>query len=125
MKIQIDKVSSIPGHSLSVKQIKAALSVLSEDLTSLFSRVRLSNQLSEKSHFDRPVILGMGRLTICDRGWEKYEIVEQIYIELMQYAPETPLHLRSHNSNRFDPKQYKRLEEMAAPYLKAYRKLVF
>lgn len=99
--------------------------MLPEDLTSLFSRVRLSNQLSEKSHFDRPVILGMGRLTVCDRGWTEYSIVEQIYIELMQYAPETPLHLRSHNSNRLDPEQYKRFEEMAAPYVEAYQKLVF
>ncbi|MDB9741242.1 hypothetical protein OAB00_00150 [Akkermansiaceae bacterium] len=126
MKIYFDKTQSLPAHTLTVQKLKLAVSLLPKDMKSLINYIHVGNQLPSDSRFDRPVILASKRLNVLDRGLSEYQIIREIFIELAQNLDRMESgHLGAYYGNRLNPSQLKQLNDMAEPFMKAYKELAF
>ncbi|GAA5496897.1 hypothetical protein Rhal01_03085 [Rubritalea halochordaticola] len=123
MKIHFDKVETRPWHTLNPSKLKLLVSLLPEELKSLFNYIHVGNQLPEKSRFDRPVILSMKRLNVLDRGVPESQIIREICVELQQRA-ESQSAMRSRKYNRLDPLQLRAINEIVNPLVAEYEELV-
>ncbi|WP_444930264.1 hypothetical protein ACJJIF_21360 [Microbulbifer sp. SSSA002] len=119
MDVIVDKVNDNDGHSLSIKEVKSIHKFISEKLDFRAKTYRLSNELPEKSRFDRPIKYDMiaRKVTICSRGVSKDEIIKEILVEALQHTDST---LRATSYNHLSKAQTKIANERADALYKEY-----
>ena len=119
MDVIMDKVSGGEAHALSIKDVKSVHKFVAEKLDFRAKIYRLSNELPDKSRFDRPIRYDMiaRKITICSRGVSKIDTIKEIFVEALQ---QTDSSLQAASFSHLSNAQAKIAKERANALYKEY-----
>ena len=116
MKIIKEKISSVPDHSVSRKDIEIVIRHIPKDWVGVANIFKISSQLFNNSKWDRPVIENNATFLIMSRGFERNYIIKELLVELAIRPSGLGYSMKAHHLNK---EQRNKLEKLICPLYEA------